>query len=146
MFQRMIDNFRDSVASAARLTSLAAIAALSLLVTAAFLCAAAFIFVLQKYGPVEACLVGAAFFFVVTLILACLYIIRKNQIRAQAAAAAKAAAQSPLADPMLAALALQVIRAVGVKKVIPLLAIGGLALGLMAGRSTTRTPRDDDAK
>jgi hypothetical protein len=146
MFQRMIDNFRDSVASAARLTSLAAIAALSLLVTAAFLCAAAFIFVLQKYGPVEACLVGAAFFFVVTLILACLYIIRKNQIRAQAAAAAKAAAQSPLADPMLAALALQVIRAVGVKKVIPLLAIGGLALGLMAGRSTTRTSRDDDAK
>ena len=116
------------------------------LVTAAFLCAAAFIFVLQKYGPVEACLVGAAFFFVVTLILACLYIIRKNQIRAQAAAAAKAAAQSPLADPMLAALALQVIRAVGVKKVIPLLAIGGLALGLMAGRSTTRTSRDDDAK
>ena len=146
MFQRMIDNFRDSVASAARLTSLAAIAALSLLVTAAFLCAAAFIFVLQKYGPVEACLVGAAFFFVVTLILACLYIIRKNRIRAQAAAAAKAAAQSPLADPMLAALALQVIRAVGVKKVIPLLAIGGLALGLMAGRSTTRTSRDDDAK
>ena len=146
MFQRMIDNFRDSVASAARLTSLAAIAALSLLVTAAFLCAAAFIFVLQKYGPVEACLVGAAFFFVVTLILACLYIISKNQIRAQAAAAAKAAAQSPLADPMLAALALQVIRAVGVKKVIPLLAIGGLALGLMAGRSTTRTSRDDDAK
>lgn len=146
MFQRMIDNFRDSVASAARLTSLAAIAALTLLVTAAFLCAAAFIFILQKYGPVEACLVGAAFFFVITLILACIYIIRKNQIRARAAAAAKAATQSPLADPMLAALALQVIRAVGVKKVIPLLAVGGLALGLMAGRSTTRASRDDDAK
>ena len=146
MFQRMIDNFRDSVTSAARLTSLAAIAALTLLVTAAFLCAAAFIFMLQKYGPVEACLVGAAFFFVITLILACIYIIRKNQIRARAAAAAKAATQSPLADPMLAALALQVIRAVGVKKVIPLLAVGGLALGLMAGRSTTRASRDDDAK
>lgn len=142
MFQRMIDNFRDSVASTARLTSLAAIAVLTLGVTAAFLCAAAFIFILQKYGPVQACLVGAAFFFVITLILACIYTIRKSQIRARAAAAAKAAPQSPLADPMLAALALQLIRAVGVKKVIPLLAVGGLALGLMAGRGTSR-PRDD---
>ncbi|HUO01112.1 MAG TPA: hypothetical protein VMU69_33360 [Bradyrhizobium sp.] len=146
MFQRMIDNFRDSVASAMRLTSLAALAALALLIAAAFLCAAAFIFILQKYGPVEACLAGAALFFVITLIMAFIYIIRKNQIRARAAAAAKAAAaQSPLADPMLAALALQVIRAVGVKKVIPLLAVGGLALGLMAGRST-RASRDDAAK
>jgi uncharacterized membrane protein (DUF485 family) len=146
MFQRLIDNFRDSVASAMRLTSLAAIAALTLLVAAAFLCAAAFIFLLQKYGSVEACLAGAGFFFVITLVLASVYIIRKNQTKARAAAAAKTAAQSPLADPMLAALAIQVIRAVGVKKVIPLLAVGGLALGLMAGRSTARTPRDDVAE
>jgi hypothetical protein len=143
MFQRMIDNFKDSVASAARLTSLAAIAALTLLVTAAFLCAAAFIFILQKYGPVAACLVGAAFFFVITLIVACVYIIRKNQLRARTAAAAKAATRSPLADPMLATLALQVIRAIGVKKVIPLLAVGGLALGLMASRSSARASSDD---
>lgn len=47
---------------------------------------------------------------------------------------------------MLAALALQVIRAVGVKKVIPLLAVGGLALGLMAGRSGGRTSRNDAAE
>jgi hypothetical protein len=146
MFQRMTDNFRNSIASAMRLTSLAAIAALALLVTAAFLCAAAFIFVLQKYGPVEACLAGAAFFFVITLIVAAIYMVRKNQIKARAAEAAKAAAQSPLVDPALAALAIQLIRAVGVKKVIPLLAIGGLALGLMAGRNTARASRDDTAE
>jgi hypothetical protein len=51
-----------------------------------------------------------------------------------------------LADPMLAALAIQLIRAIGVKKVIPLLAVGGLALGLMAGRSTARNSRDDAAE
>lgn len=148
MFQRVIDNFRDSIVSAMRLTSLLAIAAFALLITAAFLCAAAFIFILQQYGPVAACLVGAAFFFVITVIVACIYIIRRNQIRAQAAAAAKAAARSPLADPMLATLALQLIRAVGVKKVIPLLAVGGLALGLMAGRSGSggRTSRNDAAE
>jgi hypothetical protein len=146
MFQRMIDNFRDSIASAMRLTSLAAIAALALLVTAAFLCAAAFIFILQQYGPVQACLAGAAFFLVITLIVACIYVIRRNQIRAHTAAAAKAPAQSPLADPMLAALAIQLIRAIGVKKVVPLLAVGGLALGLMAGRNSKRTSRDDATK
>src|SRR6201999_3521816 len=146
MFQRMIDNFRDSIASAMRLTSLAAIAAMALLVAAAFLCAAAFTFILQHYGPVQACLAGAAFFLVITLIVACIYVIRRNQIRAHAAAAAKAAAQSPLADPMLAALALQVVRAVGVKKVIPLLAVGGLALGLMAGRGTARNSGNDQAE
>jgi hypothetical protein len=146
MFQRMIDNFRDSVASTMRLTSLVAIAALALLIAAAFLYTAGFIFILQQYGPIEACLAGAGFFLVITLIVAGIYVIRKNRTKARAAAAAKAAAQSPLADPMLAALAIQVIRAVGVKKVIPLLAVGGLALGLLAGRSSARTSQDDAAE
>ncbi len=98
---------------------------------------------MARSKPVSA---GAAFFFVITLIAAGIYMVRKNQIKARAAAAAKAAAQSPLADPMLAALAIQLIRAVGVKKVIPLLAVGGLALGLMAGRGTARNSREDAAE
>ena len=60
MFQRLIDDFKDSTGTALRLTSLAAAAAVALFVTTSFLCAAAFIFVLQQYGPVEACLTGAA--------------------------------------------------------------------------------------
>ncbi len=146
MFQRVIDNFRDSVASTMRLTSLVAIAALALLIAAAFLYTAGFIFILQQYGPIDACLAGAGFFFIITLMVAGIYVIRKNRTKARAAAAAKAAAQSPLADPMLAALAIQVIRAVGVKKVIPLLAVGGLALGLFAGRSSAGTSQDDAAE
>ena len=58
MFQRLIDDFKDSTGTALRLTSLAAAAAVALFVTTSFLCAAAFIFVLNKYGPVEACLDG----------------------------------------------------------------------------------------
>ena len=80
MFQRLIDDFKDSTGTALRLTSLAAAAAVALFVTTSFLCAAAFMFVLQKYGPVEACLTGAAIFFVVTLIAAGSYMVRKNQI------------------------------------------------------------------
>ena len=40
-----------------------------------------------------------------------------------------------LADPLLLATGIQIVRAIGVKRLIPILAIGGLALGLMASRS-----------
>ena len=48
--------------------------------------------------------------------------------------AAKSAAQTVLADPMLVATGIQVVRAIGIKKLIPILAVGGLALGFMASR------------
>jgi len=142
MFQRMIDNLKETTATAARLTSLAAAAALALLVTAAFLCAAAFIYVLQTYGPIQACLTGAGVFFVVTLIAVAAYMVRKNQVKTRAAAAApKSAVHSALSDPMLVAAGIQVIRAVGIKRLVPLLAVGGLALGLLASRNSAA---DDD--
>ena len=137
MFQRMIDDFKDSTGTALRLTSLAAAAALALLVTTSFLCAALFVFVLQKYGLIEACLTGAGVFFVVTLIAAGCYVARKNKVEARAARAAetaKSAAHSALADPMLVAAGIQVIRAIGIKRLIPILAVGGLALGFLASR------------
>ena len=140
MFQRLIDDFKDSTGTALRLTSLAAAAAMALLVTTAFLCAAAFVFVLDKYGPVQACLTGAAIFFVVTMIAAGCYMVRKNQIQARAeraAQAAKSTAQTVLADPMLVAAGIQVVRAIGIKKLIPILAVGGLALGFLASRANS---------
>jgi len=153
MFQRFIDDFKDSTGTALRLTSLAAAAALALLVTTGFLCAAAFVFVLQKYGPVEACLTGAAIFFVVTLIAAGSYMARKKKIEKQvearaeqAARTAKSTAQTVLADPMLVAAGLQVIRAIGVKKLIPILAIGGLALGFFASRANAGSSSEAPAE
>ncbi len=135
MFGRMIDDFKDSTGTALRLTSLAAAVALALFVTTSFLCAAAFVFVLQKYGPVEACLTGAGIFFVVTLIAAVCYMVRKDQVKARVEETAKSAVQSALADPMLVAAGIQVIRAIGIKKLIPILAVGGLALGFLASRN-----------
>jgi hypothetical protein len=145
MFARMIDDFKNSTGAALRLTSLAAAVALALFVTTSFLCAAAFVFVLQKYGLIEACLTGAGVFFVVTVIAAGCYMLRKNQLRARAAEAkaraaetARSAVQTALADPMLVAAGIQVIRAIGIKKLIPILAVGGLALGLLISRSSSR--------
>jgi hypothetical protein len=152
MFQRLIDDFKDSTGTALRLTSLAAAAAIALFVTTAFLCAAVFVFVLQKYGPVEACLTGAAIFFVVALIAAGSYMARKRQVKVRAERAAreaarstKSAAQTVLSDPMLVATALQVVRAIGVKRLIPILAVGGLALGFLASRNAAASSHEAQA-
>lgn len=152
MFARMIDDLKESTGTAVRLTSLAAAAAFALLVTTSFLCAALFVFMLQKYGPVEACLAGAGVFLVVTLIAAVCYGVRKNQVRAraeeaarEAARSAKSAASHVLADPMLLAAGLQLVRAIGVKKLIPILAIGGLALGFMMSRGASEAGDETEA-
>ena len=141
MFARMIDDFKDSTGRALRLTSLAAVMALALGVTISFLCAAAFVYVLQRYGLIEACLTGAGVFLVVTLIAAGSYVVRKRQVKASAAETAKSGLQSALADPMLVATGIQIVRAIGVKRLIPLLAVGGLALGFLASRA----PSSDEA-
>lgn len=135
MFQRFIDDFKASAGTTLRQTSLAAIAAMCLFITAAFLCAAAFIVVLNRYGPVEACLTGAALFLIVALIAGAIYMVRKRRIEAREAARAKAASHSLLADPAMLATGIQIVRLVGVKRLLPILAIGGLALGLMASRT-----------
>src|SRR3981081_252380 len=89
MFQRLADDLKDSTGTALRLTSLAAAAALALFITTSFLCAAAFVFMLQRYGLVEACLAGAGVFFIVAGIAAGCYMARKNQVKARAAENAK---------------------------------------------------------
>jgi hypothetical protein len=139
MFERVIDDVKNSTGIAVRQISLAAIAAVALFITTSFLCAAAFVVVLDKYGLVQACLTGAGLFFIVTLIAAGSYMVRKRQMQARAAQEAaehaKSTAHSMLADPMLVATALQIVRAVGIKRLVPLLAVGGIALGILASRS-----------
>ena len=134
MFQRLIDDFKDSTGTALRLTSLAAAVAAALFVTTSFLCAAAFVFMLEKYGPVEACLTGAAIFFVITMIAAICYAVRKKQGRVRAEQVVKSTAHTMLADPMLVAAGIQLVRAIGIKKLVPILAVGGVALGFMMSR------------
>ena len=135
MFQRIIDDFKDSTGTALRQTLLAIAVAVALFVTTSFLCAALFVLVLQKYGLIEACLAGAGVFFVITLIAAASYMMRKNHVKTPVEESAKSGVQSALADPMLVAAGIQVVRAIGVKRLIPILAVGGLALGFLANRN-----------
>jgi uncharacterized membrane protein YqjE len=134
MFQRAIDDLKESAGNTVRLASVAAVAVVAGSITMVFLCAAAFVFVLQNYGLIEACLAGAAIFFLIAIIAVAIYAIRRNAMKKRAAQKTRATAQNFLADPMVVAAGLQLARTVGIKKLIPILAIGGLALGLLAGR------------
>lgn len=134
---RIIDDLKESTGVAVRMTSLAAAIALAAFITISFLCAAAFVYVLRTYGLIEACFTGAAIFFVLAIIGGVIYAIRKNRDRRHAEETAKSALQTALADPMVLAAGIQAARAIGVKRLVPLLAVGGLALGLLANRSSS---------
>lgn len=135
MFQRIIDDVKTSTGEAMRQTSIAAVAVLLLLVATAFLSAALFVAVLDQYGPIEACLAVAGLCLVASMIATSIYLVRKRQIARRSAERARSTAHAFLADPAMVATGIQVIRAVGVKRLLPILAVGGLALGLMAGRN-----------
>jgi len=134
MLDKLLDDLKESAGTAMRLTSLAAAVAVCLFITTGFLCGAAFIAVLNTYGPVYACLAGAAVFFVCAAMAAICYALRKRTIRQRPVEAAKSTLQTALGDPIVMATALQAVRIIGVKRMIPLLAIGGIALGLMSKR------------
>jgi hypothetical protein len=139
VFQRIVDDVKDSTRTALQLSSLVVVIAIACFIAIAFLCAAAFVAVLEAYGPVWACLAGAAVFFVVALFAVAVYAIRKRRATARATERherQKPAAYAALADPTVMAIGLQMARTIGMKRLIPLLAIGGIALGLLASRSS----------
>lgn len=140
MLQRLVDDLKQSTGTTIRMTSLALAAAIGLFVTTSFLCAAAFVFVLEQHGLIAACLTGAAIFFAVTLIIAISYVVmsrRARKARLAKAAAARSEALIAFADPMLIATGFQLARAIGLRRLLPILAIGGLALGFLASRQAT---------
>ena len=148
MLQRFVDDMKDSAGHTARMTVLIVAFAVSLFVTTSFLCAAAFVAVLNRYGLVPACLTGAGIFFVVTLLAAASYAIRKRQAAKRIAdipKQAKSSIQSMMPDPMMIASALPIIRAIGLKKLVPILAVGALALGFFAARASSDDAGDDDS-
>ena len=90
MIQRIIDDLKDRSSSALQQASLMAAVALALFITIAFLCAAAFVFVLENSSLVEACIVSAGIFLIVAAIAAGIYTVRKRQTEDRAAQRAKA--------------------------------------------------------
>ena len=142
MSLRIVDEFKGSVSSTLRQASLISVVVLALLIAAGFLCAAAFVVVLESYGPVAACLVLAGVFILIAAIAGVIYGVRKRQI-ASRARRQRARATNLLADPLVLTTGLQLARSIGLKRLIPLLAIGGVALGFFATRATAQDAQDE---
>lgn len=143
MFQRWIDDFKTNTSTTLRLSALVVANILALTVAGVFLCAAGFIYISHEYGSIYACLAGAALFLVLALVVLAIHGEQKRRAEARRKEAAKRASQSILTDPALLATGLQLARVVGIKRLLPVIALGGLALGLMASR---RDNADDDAE
>jgi hypothetical protein len=140
MFERLSERWREEAGSALRLAVIAGACALTAAIAVGFLCAAAFIYVLERYGPVEACLAGAAVFLGATAILLVVYITVSDSRRRRESLRRAAAPETPapLADPRLILVGLQIAQAIGIKRLLPILAIGGAAF-LFVAASKPRT-------
>ncbi|MGX9390379.1 hypothetical protein ACWX0K_07805 [Nitrobacteraceae bacterium UC4446_H13] len=142
MFQRWIDDFKTSTSTTLRLSALVVANIVALAIAGVFLCAAGFIYISREYGSIYACLAGAGLFLVVALVVLAIHGEQKRRAEVRRKEAAKRVSQSILTDPALLATGLQLARVVGIKRLLPVIVLGGLALGLMAARRDSST--DDD--
>ncbi len=146
MFEKVYNRLKREARSALVLFALAAAGLCAAAIALGFVCAAAFIFALNRLGLVGACLIGAAVFLVATLILVAVYAaLAARRRREELARAADARSSSALADPRLVLLGLQIVQAVGVKRLLPILALGAAAFALGSGAMRARAgARDPD--
>ena len=141
MLQRLVEDFRTGAGSAARNVALAAAIVISLFVVTGFLSAAAFMFVLPREGAVAACFAGGGVFFLIAVLAAATYAVKRQQDRRgqeqaarEAERSAKSATSTLFSDPAALAIGLQLVRIIGVRRLVPLLAIGGVVLGFLASQ------------
>ena len=132
MFERLSARWKNDASAALWLLVIATASLITATTTLGFLCAAAFVIVLQRYGLVDACLAGAGVFLVATLALLGTYAIyvARHRRNARARAALEPPPMSALADPRVILAGLQIVQAIGFKRLLPILAIGGAAFAL----------------
>jgi threonine/homoserine/homoserine lactone efflux protein len=131
-----------------RKTWLIAAIAASLFVTLSFLSAAAFVAVLDRYGLIYACLSGAGIFFLVMLASLICYAASDRRKPApqveRPEREEKSILETTLANPMMMAAGMQVVRAIGVKRLLPILAVAGIALGYFVARGNNSAGEPDE--
>lgn len=141
MFGEIVDDLKLKLDLTLRSVVFGAVAAAAL--SAAVVCGAVvlFLWVSQTYGVMEAwAALGSAFLAVALLTLIAMAISRGNsrrRIRVQRAATERETGGIPkmLQDPAMLLTGLQLLRIVGVRRLLPLLLVGGVAAGFLLNRS-----------
>lgn len=141
MFGEIVDDLKLKLDLTLRSVVFGAVAAAAL--SAAVVCGAVvlFLWMSQTYGVMEAwAALGGAFLSVALLTLIAMAISRGNsrrRIRVQRVAAESETGgiQKMLQDPAMLLTGLQLLRIVGVRRLLPLLLVGGVAAGFLLNRS-----------
>lgn len=108
----------------------ALLAALAAVVAFAFALLAAFIWLADRYSPLTAALVLAGGFLLLAILAALIALIAQRRNADDARQALAARTQSALLDPGMIGVVLQIGRAIGLRRIAPLLAAGFLAAAL----------------
>ncbi len=121
----------------------AIVAAVGGAVTFGFIVLAAFIWLADRYSPLTAALILGAFFLLITIIalISCKLAQGRNVQQAKVALAARS--NAPWLDPRYLAVGLQAVRAIGLRRIVPLVAVGMLAAGLAKEWGGRDKPADD---
>jgi hypothetical protein len=112
-------------------------------VTFGFLLLAAFIWLADRYSPLTAALILGAFFLLLTIIalISCKLAQGRNFEQARIALAARS--NSPWLDPKYLTVGMQIMRTVGWRRLLPLVAVGILAAGLAKEWASHGKPSDE---
>jgi hypothetical protein len=113
MFGRLSARWKEDASGALWLLVVATTSLVTAMATVGFLCAAAFVIALQRYGLVDACLAGAGVFLVATIALLrtyAIYLARRRR-NAPARAALEPPPLSALADQRVILAGLQIVQA-----------------------------------
>jgi hypothetical protein len=121
----------------------AGVAVVGAAVTFGFVVLTAFIWLAERYSPLTAALILGAFFLLLTIIalVACKIAQGRNVQEAKIALAARS--NQPWLDPRYFAVGMQAVRAIGLRRIVPLVAVGMLAAGLAKEWGARRAPSDD---
>jgi hypothetical protein len=111
--------------------------------TLVFLLAAAFIALADRFGPLNAALILGGFFLLLTVVavLGCIASRRRTIAGAQLALAARS--QTPWLDPKYLGVGMQIGRAIGWRRLVPLAAVGVLAAGIAKEWIGRNRPADE---
>ena len=143
MFEKIYDRLKREARSALALFALAAAGLGAGAIALGFLCAAGFIYAL-RLGPIYACLIAFGVFLLGALFFVAVYAafsVRRRRIKRERGAAE--AASSPFTDPRLLVLGLRLVQAVGLRRLLPIMALGAAAFALASGSVRARAEARD---
>jgi hypothetical protein len=135
----VVRDVKDRIGTAVKVTGWCAIAGGAALVMLGFFCAALFLWMAERNGPIVACLVLGGIFLLIIIIAAIAFAnVRRRRAQRARLARANAAAQW-WRDPAVIAAGLQISRTLGAGRTLPLVLLGAFTVGLLLSRSGGRS-------